>query len=1076
MRSPRTLAFLAALALSSAPLLSSGRTESPAGGPARAHEDREDHDVHDDVGKLVSELGSESWNRRESAREGILGAGKAAVPFLEEAALSPNLELAYRARSLLEEIDPTTVDFRVLKVRLPGASGPARIASSAAVSGRAGEKLAAVEPADARSTGSGPRTFSLTFHEGARGEIEIRAAEVDASRRSEVDLYPPLRLRSGVSIIKRSEECLYEAIGDTLKRRRDRFLTLLAVDSRRGAGASGEDLAAGGESPGSGPPDAVLQDLLVRLLEQARAPREPAAGSRAAEAAEAAGTGERTGEARVVALDVLAELRAPEAAPLFREALATPALRALASLGLDAPELLAEIAAGDRSPGERPGPEGAKGPRVTEHSLRAAARLVELGDERGLDLLLDVLSRSDPSQVHLVMATIADHILLGKVSERARDRILAVVLGKDFVSHALWQDQETEFLLAAAAGLLRPESEADRSLAAAFRGYIEEVAVEDPGLMPLSFDSCLDLWRRVGRRLPEDPSGEAGLAMRLLPGLSRIGVPPAARAWIDSTLSAAADGGEPGTSPAEILLPLRGYVRGSDEQLAADAQEIIVTLAPKLAERRGGLRPVVESLVEAFEAAPSPAPPPRPAVQAAAAGAVRVEATTTVPSRTSSLSLERRTEAELVRLTGLPRLPAPAGEHKVGSGRWREWLADSARVEAREAELQATGEKGADAGFQLVVYAFDLLAPAADSTGSVPPGSRLEVVGGRRLVIPDFRPRHYEGWWGRKEAIQLISRGGESTLRSYRLQMAGISLYANAGIPLLRPLPQQKLSSRVYETSDLFVGSRHLSSAASSAHRSLYLLHEPGPESPEPAAGASAEALWSWFLETVLFAVEPGAPARQIDAVFQAAGGLGMKEAVPALRRLFGAAPTPRRARVLHDLGDPSAAEHLRRALADTDPGARQEAARLLAELGMSEGAAALLEMAGAKPPASGSAPTEKPPTSGVAPSRAAPAKPAAAASAAAYQVFAALDRYLATAPADAPERTRALAFFLSQIDNRSLQHMVFRALERESGSDFGFTSARSLNDPAEQQAALARAAQEAKEWWAARSRSSAGR
>jgi hypothetical protein len=53
---------------------------------------------------------------------------------------------------------------------------------------------------------------------------------------------------------------------------------------------------------------------------------------------------------------------------------------------------------------------------------------------------------------------------------------------------------------------------------------------------------------------------------------------------------------------------------------------------------------------------------------------------------------------------------------------------------------------------------------------------------------------------------------------------------------------------------------------------------------------------------------------------------------------------------------------------------------------------------------------------------------------------------------------------------------MVFRALERESGSDFGFTSARSLNDPAEQQAALARAAQEAKEWWAARSRSSAGR
>jgi hypothetical protein len=59
-----------------------------------------------EIKSLVNQLGSKQFKEREEAARELSQLGKAALPSLQEAALSPNAELRRRAQQLVERIEP----------------------------------------------------------------------------------------------------------------------------------------------------------------------------------------------------------------------------------------------------------------------------------------------------------------------------------------------------------------------------------------------------------------------------------------------------------------------------------------------------------------------------------------------------------------------------------------------------------------------------------------------------------------------------------------------------------------------------------------------------------------------------------------------------------------------------------------------------------------------------------------------------------------------------------------------------------------------------------------------------------
>jgi len=78
------------LCLCTAALAQEGETPSPPG--------------EEEIRALIKSLGAESWKERREAEKKLVEAGRAAGPALEEAAASEDLEVAHRARKILDEI------------------------------------------------------------------------------------------------------------------------------------------------------------------------------------------------------------------------------------------------------------------------------------------------------------------------------------------------------------------------------------------------------------------------------------------------------------------------------------------------------------------------------------------------------------------------------------------------------------------------------------------------------------------------------------------------------------------------------------------------------------------------------------------------------------------------------------------------------------------------------------------------------------------------------------------------------------------------------------------------------------
>ena len=60
--------------------------------------------TQEQIKELIEALGSDTWKERTEAQKKLIEAGRAAGPLLEEAAKSDDMEVAHRAKKILDEI------------------------------------------------------------------------------------------------------------------------------------------------------------------------------------------------------------------------------------------------------------------------------------------------------------------------------------------------------------------------------------------------------------------------------------------------------------------------------------------------------------------------------------------------------------------------------------------------------------------------------------------------------------------------------------------------------------------------------------------------------------------------------------------------------------------------------------------------------------------------------------------------------------------------------------------------------------------------------------------------------------
>jgi hypothetical protein len=189
--------------------------------------------------------------------------------------------------------------------------------------------------------------------------------------------------------------------------------------------------------------------------------------------------------------------------------------------------------------------------------------------------------------------------------------------------------------------------------------------------------------------------------------------------------------------------------------------------------------------------------------------------------------------------------------------------------------------------------------------------------------------------------------------------------------------------------------------------------------------------------------VPEDATPQRVNAVLQVLRVLQPREGAPFVRRLFDKAPTSDLARLLHDLGDEAGVPFL---LAELEKGddARVRASLTLLELGRAEGFAGIE-------------------------GRDAPRMLLKRMH---FQVGNALDAYLKHARATPEGREKALRFLFEWLEDDAYQPRAFSIIQREIGRDFGYGSARGMDDQDRRRPAVEASVRAAKAWWQGRSTS----
>jgi len=959
-----------------------------------------------DFSQLVTDLGDSRWDRREIAERELLARGLSVAKLLEEATRSTNLELAYRAKYILSHIAPNIIEYQILRLEMSGREleEPPRVVAVASKWAPEGEKVEAQFVRIDHNTSATPSlpTFALTGRTLSDGRVEIAVSQTARGRATALNVGVFIAAPDTATLLTTSEESDYRRLGLHVEREYTRIVTVLRV--RRGRQSLVHQT----------PPATSADSLLAQLLGQLR---------------EELGAGEL--QRRKEALDLLSRLRVRQSAELLGPQLEDPATRALASLCTDDIDFLTEVVSSTPAPGvtraSTASAESTTGVHRTEETtrVRAAIRLLELGDETALELLLQTLWEGNRLLIHPVMIVLADSARAGTLSPGARRNFLEAVFSEVFLARAAWNDVETAYLVSTAIALLEPTDHHDAALADTLLSRLKSLLRGELGQASPRFGTGVQLWRQLSGKLSGGAPSEVAFIVQVLPALRSSANLSAAFRLLTEALESgegSSAGGPLTRRPGElddeelalVLRVILDGIGGTDEIAYRKSHDTLHRISRLLTLQPGQLRPVVENLIRAAELS---------------------------RAKPKHRGEWKHLQAGLYKWTGLA--PHKRRRSVFDATAWTEWLTDDERVAARENKLLGlAGQKEVPSeGRKLIYYEFDLHFDKS-SPGDLRGGGEkknFEVLDGRRLVVSPSESRFYRDRWGNRLVLRLTGNAAARADGPVRFRASNLNKYLFTGRLELTNVGGKEFSLTRYETSVRFLGSRSLRGKGAT-YRSLVLLQFSDQEPSSPPSGAGVESLWQWFLDSYLLHVPPEPTQGQIKDRLRILKTLKVgRWCAPflhqllTLRELLKTDETVEIAQDLHRLGDEAGTDFLRGELSSESPERRLGAARGLCELGLRAGVEALLKD-----------------FDGAMDSR---------------KVLNSLDIYLQLEEADAEGREQVLDFLISKLTHSGFQSRAFTLLRREAGTDFGYPASETKN-PEQRGREIQSAVTKARSWW----------
>lgn len=724
----------------------------------------------------------------------------------------------------------------------------------------------------------------------------------------------------------------------------------------------------------------------------------------------------------IAALSVLSFVAPGQPLVEFNRAMSKTNTRPLGVLGLDRLKSLHEELQRLKrsSPPRRATPQ--RKTSIPAPPVRLAARLAERGADEGTRWLLHRLAETEPEQLYFVAASLADALSLHPPTAETRRLALQTILSERFLTRAVWEDPATGYLLAVAARIADPHNETDANQLRVGMAVLERLTTGRVASKPLPLMTCLGTWRDLAHRLDPQPS-EREFLFRVLPSLLKENMSSSVRNLIEA---ATQESSLTDSELASLLQALANPGQGHDQT----RYRLFVRLLSSLQIGPGQLQPLVTAVLKVGN-------------ELTVAG---------LPTGTRKGYLTQVAN-HLETLTGMDSGWNPQSKFVPEWQRWTSWLEDSASVLERETQiLQQNASNSRPEPGRFVLYEFDLrvdqIRSGANALEREP--STFEVLDGRRSILRTEERHTSQDRWGhpvhrtlRRPVRPTQGIKVKAVKKPQRFRLTRTSPILTVGTPVLGPVLGRETENRRYETSGLYYGPKPMTQPNSSQFHSLYLLL---PFDPNELEKTSPDALWKRVIRDHVLNLTHVNSDSARRSLLNLLGTLRLEDDLTFLQACFEKQPTAGLARQLYLRGDTTGVQYYRSTLPSLKELPYFMALKFLVSVGDSTAMRALIKMAQTR-------------TSFVSGYRRG-------------QALSVLTAFLRQSQSES-DKLKVLEFFVRQAENPGGRgkHLtqVFRALEAESGTDFGYPSARATNDPAERKRALARSAQEAHEWLAAR-------
>jgi len=842
--------------------------------------------------KLVDDLGHKSWKRREKAQREIVEAGQAALPLLKKAALSPDLEVARRARILREKLDPLVSDFHLLEIRL---GEKPEILAQMTGKGRNHQPL---QLRGEKTSERNASSYLLSWNTNEPDRFQVQVREGTLRSTTGLTLDTPLATSPSISILKLAEEVRYERREVVTNRTRHPLIKILYQDYHRLS-----------ESPKDQQAPFSIEFVNGFLLQQARS----------------------TDEAeRIEALKILVQLAPPQARSLFLACLEKPATAALGALGLSAigdPAAtghLVKILEAPIPPGQ-PARPGNNKPADPDFKLDAAIDLCESGNLEAIDYLLQKLSERDLSVLFRVIATLSD--LVTEIAEQPelRERFLRLALRADTIHQAPWNfyPYETEFFFLKAIELLDPENEKDRKLAADCREVLEGLALGQQGPTSIRLDTVFPLWKKI-YRIETASSPSSGRLSVELPFIEKILPRIESSEGLDEVIRRVkgiyARKALPGPFFDLVLNNLKRCATRGEENLRYAAIRATRDLSSTLLLSAGQLKKLVGILLEIYEGKK-----------------------TTDKTQASFSSISNLLLPELRRWSGLSLKQSPGARNKAQIELLGKWLENGELVSEREKILIA--KQAEPGGKKLTCY--DFLLQITSGPDSKP---AFKLLDGHKHLVEVNLPLGYENRWGERKELRLNTSGNTARApgssprpASYRLDTFTT---VSEGVPIFVSSIRSESGVKWYEISRNEARARYLSRPNLTLDQRLVLILQPAEDRAAGETSVSVEDLWQEFLQEHFLKTGDNPSVRFRSAFLRIQRKLGLQGGIPVIKKWFNEKPAVDLAELLSDLDDPAGNEYLQELMKDKTETVRIQAARALCSRGQESAADFLLKFA----------------------------------------------------------------------------------------------------------------------------------